>query len=263
MINYTDTDPHPHPHPLSSPLSPLPNPLKKQSGLNRCYPTNTRLKFLSLYVIGLLLLTFSQSNAIASRPWGLKEVKTNPKSGILVDLQYTKNDNITGRPLYPKNAKAYLHQDTLFALKKAASFLRVDGYGITVLDAWRPYIAGARLWNKAIELDLRDYYCPPKDSDHTRGTAVDITLHKLSDPTKKLVMPSEFDQPLFMAPKKPCLDSMQRAQTLKKAMNKAGFVGHRKEWWHFALPNQNLKEANEKYPVIKGPLNKLIPKMNY
>jgi len=205
-----------------------------------------------LFCIAIYALLPSQGMSNPILP--LQEI--NSGEGIVVDLQYKKSENITGKALYPKNAKAYLHPKTIQRLKKAASILRAHGYGITLLDAWRPFNASARLWNKAVELDLREYYCPPDDSGHIRGVAVDITLHNLSNPSQTLKMPSGFDQPISY-PVDP--QSLENAQRLKMAMNQAGFVGHRKEWWHFSLPN------DKDYLVVNGENHRGngLPKMNY
>jgi D-alanyl-D-alanine dipeptidase len=194
------------------------------------------------------LLTF---NLKANQP---QLLEVNPQEGLIIQLEYKTKNNITGKPLYPKNAKAYLHPIALKRLHKALELLRPQGYGIILLDAWRPYIAGARLWNKAIELDLRDYYCPPIDGGHTRGVAVDITLFKLDSPNTKVAMPSEFDQPITYPIS---TEALKHSTILKNTMNKAGFVRHKKEWWHFNLPN--LKQ----FPMIEENLKGDLPKMNF
>lgn len=207
------------------------------------------------------LLAEKEDSPIAN---GLEEIQSTGNNSynknvesIIVDLQYKKSENITGRPLYPKNAKAYLHPNAIRALKRAATKLRAHGYGITILDAWRPYTSGARLWNKAVELDLKGYYCPPNDSGHTRGIAIDVCLHDLNNPNQHLEMPSGFDDPLTTKHYHLCPEKVKRAEILRLAMNYAGFIGHRKEWWHFCLPN------NYSYPIIKGSQKNLLPKMNY
>lgn len=205
----------------------------------------------ALCALFLFSLITASSNA---NPYDLMELKD--KEGLIIKLEYKTKNNITGKPLYPKNAKAYLHPIAASKLNKAIDLLRPQGYGIILLDAWRPYISGARLWNKAHELGLQDYYCPPKDSGHTRAVAIDITLYKLHSPTTKVLMPSEFDRPASTAlPINP--QALKNAELLKNALNKAGFVRHRKEWWHFNLPN--LKD----FPLIENNNRSKLPKMNF
>jgi D-alanyl-D-alanine dipeptidase len=203
-------------------------------------------------LLALTLISVPQKGT-AKEPFSLQELP--PQEGITIELQYKTKNNITNKPLYPKNAKAYLHPDALNKLQRAASLLKPYGYGIIVLDAWRPYTAGAKLWNKALDLGLEAYYCPPEDSGHTRGAAVDVSLYKLTNPKTPVIMPSEFDQPIteFPIPS----EKAKNAQVLNNCMNKAGFVGHRREWWHFNLPN--LKD----YPIEEGENKNRLVKMNY
>jgi D-alanyl-D-alanine dipeptidase len=223
------------------------------------------MNYLSIYktkahcALFLLFWTVILNNITTATPFNLIEIKEDEKSvqnyGLLVNLAYKTSNNITEKPLYPKNARAYLHPIAYKKLKKATELLRAHGYGIIVLDAWRPYLAGARLWNKAIELDLRDLYCPPNDSAHSRGTAVDVTLFRLENKDLKIPMPSDFDQRLPKGPINP--DALNNAKLLKDVMNKAGFVGHLREWWHFNLPN------SEQYPIIKGEMRLKLPRMKF
>jgi D-alanyl-D-alanine dipeptidase len=160
---------------------------------------------------------------------------------LVVDLQYTKGENITGKPLYPKNATAWADKDTASALANAERALNKSGYGITVLDAWRPTEATRRLWNKAIELHQTDFYAPPAlGSSHNRGAAVDVGLHKLSNPTHLLPMPMAFDETDFSR-----INESEQAQRnnhiLRNAMVNAGFIPHKLECWHYAFPPSEKK----------------------
>lgn len=217
---------------------------------HRFLPNKNNLLTLARALCALFLFYPSITNLNAN-PYGLEELKN--KEGLIISLDYKTKNNITGKALYPSNAKAYLHPIAVKKLNKAIEILKPQGYGIIVLDAWRPYIAGARLWNKAIELDLRDYYCPPIDGGHTRAIALDLTLYKLNNPKIKVPMPSEFDTPVIH-PVNP--QALYNANILKNAMNKAGFVKHKKEWWHFNLPN--LKD----FPLIEKNNKGNFPKMN-
>lgn len=209
--------------------------------------------FRTLRTLSVLFFVFLSITNANSNPFGLVELQ--PKEGLIINLQYKTKNNITGKPLYPKDAKAYLHPLALERLNKAIKLLRPQGYGIVLLDAWRPYISGARLWNKAHELGLQDYYCPPLDGGHTRAVAIDVSLYKLRDPKTKVIMPSEFDEPIRKCPPNP--HALQNANVLKNTMNKAGFVGHKREWWHFNLPNLN------DFPLIEESIKGKLPRMNF
>lgn len=170
----------------------------------------------------------------------LQEIR--PGGGISVELQYKTDRNITGKPLYPPNFKAYATAETAKALKEAAAGLAGRGYELVLLDAWRPPFAAALLWNEAVRRNLRTMYAPPSVSGHTRGTSVDVTLRSLGG--KAADMPGDYD----------CHVSGDRDTThsriLGEAMRGAGFVGHRGEWWHFDHP------SGKKSGIVDNPWEK-------
>ena len=203
--------------------------------------------------ITLLCLTIKEAKSSQSNEFPLVEI-TDCKN-IKVDLEYKKNTNITGRALYPKGARAYLTPQALKMLQNAAKRLEAKGYGITVLDAWRPPLATARLWNKAFELGLKEFYCPPSLSGHTRGVAVDVTLHLINNPNTRIPMPTPFDS--TNCTKKAPSELKENSKILKASMKSSGFVSNPKEWWHFELPNATS------YPIIEGKIKRSMPKMVY
>lgn len=169
----------------------------------------------------------------------LEEIRE--RDGIRIDLEYKGTNNITGRALYPRNFRAYARPEVHRDLLKASEFLSKRGYGITVLDAWRPPIPAAKLWNAAVALDLRDFYAPPDITHHTRGTALDVTLHPLGAPSDRIEMHSDYDHfPLAEdgAPPEPSAHS----RLLVSAMKQAGFSAHAREWWHFEHPSGNYSD---------------------
>jgi len=165
----------------------------------------------------------------------LAEIRHSPP-GLTVDLQYTSSNNITGEPLYPKNSKALGDKRLIAALKQAEAILEAQGYGITILDAWRPKEATRKLWNKAVELGLTNYYAPPQiGSSHNLGAAVDIGLHSLKEPQKLLDMPMKFDQTdARLRNNSP--EAKKNESILTSAMLAAGFIRHPLECWHFSYP---------------------------
>jgi len=153
------------------------------------------------------------------------------EEAVKIDLRYKTAENITGRRLYPQNFQAYTRPEVLSAISRAAETLKPMGYGLLILDAWRPPVAAALLWNSAVEQGLRWMYAPPGISGHTRGSAVDVTLFSL-DGDEEIRMPGNYD----------CHQSgglsTAHSVIMKNAMNKAGFTGHPEEWWHFDYPTQ-------------------------
>lgn len=158
----------------------------------------------------------------------LREIPTG--RGMQIDLKYKTGKNLTGRPLYPKNFKAFAHPELVADLRKVVDYLNQKGYGLLVLDAWRPPVASALLWNEAVAQDLRHIYAPPGLSGHTKGTSIDVTLYSLSG-SSQVVMPSDFDCALGGRGRTP------HSELLGAAMRRAGFRGHPLEWWHFDHPS--------------------------
>lgn len=169
------------------------------------------------------------------------------------DLFYTKADNITGEVLYPTNAQALVLPELGEKLEKAAALLAPKGYGLTILDAWRPPRPSALLWLAAVKLGLDKHHAPPQDSAHTRGAAVDVTLHRLDG--MRVEMPTPFDSFPNYARKEIQMTSPEtrafHASLLKETMARVGLTGHKNEWWHFELPN------SWDYPML-GSTNDLI-----
>jgi D-alanyl-D-alanine dipeptidase len=149
---------------------------------------------------------------------------------VKVDLRYKTSDNLTGKPLYPKNFKPFVRPELLEDLRRAANYLKARGYGLVVLDAWRPPVASALLWNEAVAQDLRHIYAPPDISGHTKGASVDVTLFPLASSSAVPVMPSDFDCHVSGKNETP------HSRLLAEAMRWAGFSGHPLEWWHFDHP---------------------------
>ena len=169
--------------------------------------------------------------------------KISETSSVKVDLRYKTPENISGKPLYPRNFQAYARPGTLAALKKAAVILEKQGYGLVVLDAWRPPVAAALLWNAAVEQELREMYAPPSISGHVKGAALDVTLFSL-DSRDTVEMPGEYDCEFTRG------NNTKHSDILRKAMRAAGFVSHPGEWWHFDY----LAEANSE--TVENPWEK-------
>lgn len=158
-------------------------------------------------------------------------VKIEPRQGLEVRLEYKKPLNITGKRLYPPGFSAYCTPAVLEALSVASSIAARRGLGITVLDAWRPPVASALLWNEALLAGAREFFAPPSISGHTRGASLDVTLHRLGDPSEDLPMPTAYDY--TGPPQAPAAGSLPNAVFLKETMVAAGFEPYGREWWHF------------------------------
>ena len=153
---------------------------------------------------------------------------------ILIDLRYAGSNNCTHRPLYPPGMPAMVRFSVAQRLVFAQKYLKAQGYGLKIWDAYRPKAAQEKLWEATKN---NDYVADPKEgigSMHMRGTAVDATL--VDRTGREIAMPTEFDNftpaaMLYYQGPNPVVRS--NLKLLQKAMARAGFYGLRTEWWHF------------------------------
>ncbi|MFK7910670.1 MAG: M15 family metallopeptidase [Akkermansiaceae bacterium] len=162
---------------------------------------------------------------------------------IGVDLQYKNPTSITKSPLYPKNFPALLKPETAVRLKHANAFVKERGMKIVIWDAYRPPSAQMKLWDASGHNDT--YVANPGNapSQHSCGTAVDVTIVSLND--RPVKMPTEFDAFKPEAASNfhhPDLEIRQNLYILKSAMSRAGFYPLPAEWWH------HIDKSYKKYP---------------
>ncbi len=149
---------------------------------------------------------------------------------VSIDLRYRTADNVTGRPLYPADMPCLLHRTTIERLERAQRQLRRQGYGLKILDAWRPPESHEALWN-AVQ-DPR-WVVPPSDglSMHCYGLAVDVTLVDAQGREQR--MPSAFDEFSERAHSHytgPDPEIRRNVTLLQEAMAAAGFRSIPDEW---------------------------------
>jgi D-alanyl-D-alanine dipeptidase len=151
-----------------------------------------------------------------------------------IDLKYATPDNITGQTIYSVH-HCLLHRDAALALEKSIDIARLAGFRLLVLDAYRPQKAQQLLW---LACPNQDYVVPlSQGSNHSRGTAIDVTLIDASD--RPLDMGTGFDEMSERShPYHPDISPpAQRNRLLLNAvMAGGGFRGIATEWWHFELP---------------------------
>jgi D-alanyl-D-alanine dipeptidase len=164
-------------------------------------------------------------------------------SSISIDLRYTRGSTILKIPLYEMGMPALLRPETAVRLRRANEVVKKHGYRIQIWDAYRPPSAQLKLWYASGE-DVRFVADPfSKPSQHSCGTAVDVTL--VTSSGKAVEMPTGFD---VFSPKAaaryehPDPEVMKRKLLLQRAMYEAGFFPLPNEWWHFT--DKNFK----KYP---------------
>ena len=163
----------------------------------------------------------------------LIEIKEVDRS-IAVDLCYTRGSVIAKRPLYSKNMPALLRPETAVRLRKANELVKLHGYRIKIWDAYRPPSAQLVLWDASGHDDRFVANPYSKPSQHSCGTAVDVTLVTKSG--KPVEMPTGFDSftpEAAAAYQHPDPEIQKRKEILQTAMKKAGFYRLPSEWWHF------------------------------
>lgn len=166
---------------------------------------------------------------------------------LLIDLAYATPDNFTGRVLYntAEQCTAKMDEIAALALYRAADLAEGLGRRLKVLDAFRPISIQEELW--AVRPDPEFVADPAIGSDHSRGTAVDLTLTDLSGGA--LDMGTAFDE--ASAESHHGVTTLSQAAQLNRAvllgiMTAAGFQLNRYEWWHYSLPNSELFPLRER-----------------
>lgn len=181
---------------------------------------------------------------------------------IVIDLKYASTDNFIGEPaLGYEHARAILTRPAARALQAVQDQLRPQGIGLKIFDAYRPQ----RTVNFFIQwaanhgdTRMKEHFYPAvakealipdgyiaRQSGHSRGSTVDLTLVRLSD-RSELDMGTPFD---FFGPQSwTRFGGVSHAQKknrelLQKIMTAHGFTGVQEEWWHFTLNNEPFPDT--------------------
>lgn len=151
---------------------------------------------------------------------------------LLQELRYASDQNFTAEQVYDFN-QAFLRYGTLKKLLKVQKELRSQGLSLKIWDAYRPVSAQQRLWDSFPD---PNYVSNPAKgaSAHCRGNTVDVTLMDAAG--NPLPMPSDYDDFTARADRdySDCsTTAASNAQILEQVMEKNGFRGYTKEWWHY------------------------------
>lgn len=153
--------------------------------------------------------------------------------GLIVSLVYATPQNITGRALYPANARCLLRRSVAERLALAASRLRAQGLRLIAWDCTRPAAAQQSLFDAFPHPgSVAD---PRRGSLHQRGVAIDLGLAALDG--SPVALPTPFDA---FGPKAhadadlPDGPARRHRDALRTALHAAGFRVNPREWWHFS-----------------------------
>jgi D-alanyl-D-alanine dipeptidase len=170
----------------------------------------------------------------AHRRAGLADVR-RLGPGIRTRLVYRTKRNITGQrlPGYCRDW-ALMLEPAARDLGRVQRYLRRRGLGLLILDAYRPARATRALvsWaERSGRGDLVGTYIARR-SNHNLGSAVDLTLVRLSDGRRLRL--GRFDA---LRPGAHTLEArgtlLRNRLILKGAMERFGFTNYWREWWHF------------------------------
>jgi len=194
---------------------------------------------------------------------------------IVQEIRYHSSYNFIGERIdgYEEPC-ALLAIEAARALKGVANELIVQGYRLKVFDAYRPACAVKHfvLWGiEDQDVRMKPYFYPElqkqelfakgyidKQSSHSRGSAVDLTLLDMKT-GKELDMGSPFD--LFSELSHPgCRDvtpeQYENRMLLQRAMVRNGFQPLECEWWHFALKKEPYPDTYFEFPVSSAYLRR-------
>ncbi len=194
---------------------------------------------------------------------------------IVQEIRYYSTYNFIGERIdgYEEPC-AILTTEAARALKAVSSEMIVMGYRLKVFDAYRP--AGAVkhfvLWGiEDQDIRMKPYFYPDlvkqelfakgyiaKQSSHSRGSAVDLTLLDMKT-GKEVDMGSPFD--LFSEVSHPDYRGITQEQyenrmLLQHVMVRNGFRPIDCEWWHFSLKNEPYPDTYFAFPVSSAYLKR-------
>lgn len=167
---------------------------------------------------------------------------------IVIDLQYTRPTTIAKYPLYPENFPALLRPETALRLKLANDKVKQHGLRLKIWDAYRPPSVQWELYEASGRNDT--FVANPNNapSQHSCGTAVDVTLVNIDG--SPIPMPTGFDD---FTPQASSYfnhadeDVAKNLKILQRAMRESGFHYLPAEWWHYI--DANYRKYSETIPL--------------
>ncbi len=194
---------------------------------------------------------------------------------IVQEIRYYSTYNFIGERIdgYEEPC-ALCTQEAARALRAVSNEMFVRGYRLKVFDAYRPVSAVKQfiLWGiEDQDVRMKPYFYPElpkqelfekgyiaKQSSHSRGSAVDLTLLDMKT-GKELDMGSPFD--LFSEVSHPDCRTITEEQyenrmLLRRAMLRNGFAPIDCEWWHFALADEPYPDTYFEFPVSSAYLRR-------
>lgn len=189
-------------------------------------------------------------------------------SDVILDIRYAGTHNFVGDVIDGYEAPyAILTEKAALALRDAADELRPMGYRIMIFDAYRPQSAVrhfVRWANDASDLRMQAEFYPEykkkillvdegyiaRNSSHTRGSAIDLTLTDLEGvPLDMGVGFDYFGKLAWHGAKGVTQEQAENRALLRAVMEKHGFRYFEKEWWHYKLLGEPFPDTSFDFPV--------------
>ena len=140
--------------------------------------------------VGLAATPAEEKNAFFKKQ-DLVDVESLDET-IKLDIRYFTGDNFLGTKFYT-SPRAFMQRPAAEALVKVHKDLAMEGYGLMIHDAYRPWHV-TKMFRDATPAKFHHFVADPlQGSRHNRGCAVDLTLYDLK--TGKVIdMPGGYDE---------------------------------------------------------------------
>lgn len=164
---------------------------------------------------------------------------------IHTDVRYATSQNFLKKPVY-KKPQVYAQKPLAEALARVQASLQKKGYSLFLYDGYRPLEVSKLFWDLASETQkhfLTNSY--QLISSHNCGAAVDIGLWDIHK-NREVEMPCPYDE---MSERASIFFSGSGREAriarylLFTEMEKEGFRGHTREWWHYEYPPCRMAHA--------------------
>lgn len=187
---------------------------------------------------------------------------------VVLDMRYAGTHNFVGDVIDGYQAPyAILTNEAGQALQAAAEELRAMGYRLMIFDAYRPQDAVNHFvrWSRNKEdMRNREEFYPEfknktllvdegyiaRNSSHTRGSAVDLTLTDLEgNPLDMGTCFDYFGKLAWHGAKGITPEQEENRALLRRVMEHNGFRFFEKEWWHYKLLGEPFPDTAFNFPV--------------
>ncbi len=218
---------------------------------------------IGMKIVFILLAAGLQATPVESMKFLLQSpdyVQATKIPGVQARLKYGETDNFMGENLYGDFKVCFVHRDAAKKLEKAVKILKKahPDYGFLIYDALRPRSVQRKMWARVKGTPSQKYVADPdKGSMHNYGLALDLTvLNKEGEPLDMGAGYDDFREISEPRHEAEFLKSGQLTQAqmanrliLRNAMEGAGFIQLKHEWWHFDAMEQ--KKAQAIYKIVE------------